>query len=298
MERYAIRSILVPIDFSQVSLNALETAVAISKRQLTTLTLIHVVENTFRLVVPEAGAAAGSILPELIRKANEDLNELAKSLRTQHDLVVNHTIQSGNPADEICSWGHQKAIDLIVMGTHGASGLREFFMGSNAYRVVKNAPCPVMTLPGTQAWTNFKKILFPVRMIPNALDKYDVLRPIVRKNNSTLFIAGIVKQRDKSGYTEMEKLVETVRRKIDEDHVTCRSEVLFAEDVAKQVLNVSAEEKPDLIVITATLDSSLKDFFLGPYTQDIVNHSRFPVLSIRPQTYNVRREEQPQMQQA
>lgn len=298
MEPYTIRSILVPMDFSQVALNALETAVAISKRQLTTLTLIHVVENTFRLVAPEAGATPGSILPELIRKANEDLNELAKTLRTQHDLVVNHIVQSGNPADEICSWGHQKAVDLIVMGTHGASGLREFFMGSNAYRVVKNAPCPVMTIPGTQRWTNLKKILFPVRMIPNALDKYDVLRPIVRKNNSTLFIAGIVKERDQSGYTEMKKLVDTVRKKIDEDRVTCKSEVLYAEDVAKQVLKISAEEKPDLIVITATLDSSLKDFFLGPYTQDIVNHARFPVLSIRPQASTIRREEQPRMQQA
>ena len=297
MEPYAIRSILVPVDFSQVALNALETAVAISKRQLTTLTLIHIVENTFRLVAPEAGAVPGNILPELIRKANEGLNDLAKNLRTEHDLVVNHIVQSGNPADEICSWAHQKEVDLIVMGTHGASGLREFFMGSNAYRVVKNAPCPVMTIPGTRTWTNFKKILFPIRMIPNALDKYDVLRPIVRKNNSTLLITGIVKHRDQSGYTEMRKLVDAVRKKIDEDHVTCKSEVLYSEDLAKQVLKVSADEKPDLIVITATLDSSLKDFFLGPYTQDIVNHSRFPVLSIRPQASVVRKVEQPQMQQ-
>jgi hypothetical protein len=49
------------------------------------------------------------------------------------------------------------------------------------------------------------------------------------------------------------------------------------------VLTISETEKPDLIVITATLDSSLKDFFLGPYTQDIVNHAHYPVLSIRPE---------------
>jgi nucleotide-binding universal stress UspA family protein len=98
-----------------------------------------------------------------------------------------------------------------------------------------------------------------------------------------LLIAGIVKENDPSGFDKMKELVDTVSRKISEDQVSCRSEVLYCEDVARQVLAVSEVEKPDLIVITATLDSSLKDFFLGPYTQDIVNHARFPVLSIRQQ---------------
>ncbi|MDH4091215.1 MAG: universal stress protein [Cyclobacteriaceae bacterium] len=296
MEKYEIRRVLVPVDFSQVAVNALETAVAICKRQLTTLTLIHVVENTFRLVPPEAGATVANILPGLVKKANESLNELAKRIRTKHDLVVNHVVQSGNPADEICGWAHQKEVDLIVMGTHGSSGLREFFIGSNAYRVVKNAPCPVMTIPGTRTWIDFKNILFPIRMVPNALDKYEVIRPIVRKNSSSLLIAGIVKENDASGFDKMKELVDTVSRKIDEDQVSCRSKVLYSEDVARQVLAVSEVEKPDLIVITATLDSSLKDFFLGPYTQDIVNHARFPVLSIRPQAPIENIQMQPQRQ--
>ena len=49
-----------------------------------------------------------------------------------------------------------------------------------------------------------------------------------------------------------------------------------------QVLHIAENTKPDLIVITATLDHTVKEFFLGPYTQDIVNHAQFPVLSIKP----------------
>jgi nucleotide-binding universal stress UspA family protein len=208
---------------------------------------------------------------------------LAKKIRTHHDLVINHIVQSGNPADEICRWALHKNSNLIVMGTHGASGLREFFLGSNAYRVVKNSPCPVMTMPGDNKWIDFKKILFPVRMVPNALDKYDVIRPIIQKNGSSMTIAGIVKKDDSTGFIEMKALVETVQSKMTEDDVICQSEVHYCENVAKQVLTISETEKPDLIVITATLDSSLKDFFLGPYTQDIVNHAHYPVLSIRPE---------------
>jgi nucleotide-binding universal stress UspA family protein len=283
METYNIKKVLVPIDFSTVSLNALETAIAICKRQLATLTLIHVVENTYVLFPPEAGGATGAILPDLVKNANETLNELAKKLRTNHDLVINHIVQSGNPADEICRWALHKEFNLVVMGTHGASGLREFFLGSNAYRVVKNSPCPVLTIPGSNTWIDFKKILFPIRMVSNALDKYDVVRPIIQKNGSSMTIAGIVKKNDATGFIEMKELVESVQSKITEDDVICQSEIHYCEDVSKQVLSISESEKPDLIVITATLDSSLKDFFLGPYTQDIVNHAQYPVLSIRPE---------------
>ncbi|MBP9927080.1 MAG: universal stress protein [Cyclobacteriaceae bacterium] len=283
MKTYEIKSILVPIDFSPVANNAMETAIAICKRQLATLTLIHVVENTYVLYPPEAGGATGSILPEMIKQANEGLSKLAKKIRLDHDLVVNHIVQSGNPADEICRWALHKEIDLIVLGTHGASGLREFFIGSNAYRVVKNSSCPVMTIPGFNQWLDFKKILFPIRMVPNALDKYDVVRPIIRKNGSLLQVAGIVKKNDTTGILEMKALVDTVQNKIMEDDIICESEVHYCDNVARQVLAIANDKKPDLIVITATLDSSIRDFFLGPYTQDIVNHAAFPVLSIRPE---------------
>ena len=212
MKAYTIQNVLVPIDFSNVALNALETAIALCTRHLATLTLIHVVENTYVLFPPEAGGASGSLLPELMANANENLNELTKKLRLNHDIVVKHVVQTGNPADEICRWALHKGTDLIIMGTHGASGLREFFLGSNAYRVVKNSPCPVMTIPGTNQWHEFKKILFPVRMVPHALEKYDVIRPIIRKNGSSLQIAGFVKKDDPAGFVEMKALVDSARK--------------------------------------------------------------------------------------
>lgn len=286
MKPYTIQNVLVPIDFSNVALNALETAIALCKRQLATLTLLHVVENTYILFPPEAGGASSSILPELLFVANENLNELTKKIRINHELVVKHVVRTGNPADEICRWALHKETDLILMGTHGASGLREFFIGSNAYRVVKNSPCPVMTIPGSKQWKDFKNILFPIRMVPHALDKYDVIRPIIRKNSSSLTISGMVKKGDPAGLMEMKALVDSIKSKISEDSVACESEVHFCTDVAKAVLDISDQQKPDLIVITATLDKSLRDFFIGPYTQDIVNHAKYPVLSIRPEISN------------
>lgn len=283
MEAYKIRKILVPVDFSPIAHNALETAIAMCKRHLSTLTLIYVIENSYLLFPPEAGGASADVFPQLQKDANDNLAKLSKDLRVKHDIVINHIVQAGNPADEICRLVLHKKYDLVVMGTHGTSGLREFFMGSNAYRVVKNASCPVMTIPGTQQWLDFKKILFPIRMVPHALDKYEYVRPIIRKNKANLLVAGIVKKTDSGDFIEMQKLVDTVRKRIIEDDVECNSEVHNCENVAREVLDIADTGKMDLIVITATLDNSLKDFFLGPYTQDIVNHAKVPVLSIRPQ---------------
>lgn len=285
MNAQEINKVLIPVDFSLVSTNALETAIAICKRQLSALTLIFVIENTYVLYPPEAGGAAAGILPQLVKDANKNLSNLAKQLRLKHDVVVNHIVQSGNPADEICRWALHKNTDLIVMGTHGTSGLRDFFLGSNAYRVVKNSPCPVMTIPGSNQWRDFKKILFPIRMVPHALEKYENIRPIIRKNSASLLVAGIVQKNHPTALVEMKTLVDTVRSKIAEDDVICSGEVHYCENPSRQVLDIANAEKPDLIVITATLDTTLKEFLLGPYTQDIVNHAKFPVLSIRPKQH-------------
>ncbi|MEP7323164.1 MAG: universal stress protein [Saprospiraceae bacterium] len=283
MKTLEIKRVLVPIDFSEVSLNALESAIAICKIQLSTLTLIHIVENNFMLFSQELSGLNGNILSDLMKIAEDQLSKLAKKIRVKHDIVVNHIVQPGNPADETCMFAVQKQSDLIVIATHGTSGFREFFLGSNAYRVVKNAPCPVLTIPGKSSWTEFRNILFPIRMVPNAFEKYDVVRPIIRRNNSSLLIAGFIQLKFPTGFVEMKEKVDHYKNIVLRDDVICRSEVHTCDNVAKKVLSISEIERPDLIVITATLDEKLKDFFIGPYTQTIVNHAHFPVLSIRPE---------------
>lgn len=118
MKSYKINKILVPVDFSALSDKAIQTAVAISKRQLASITLMYVVEHTYLYFSPEASTVvgAGSVLQQLLKDANENLGTIAKKLRVNHDIVVNHIVQTGNPADEICRWAFHKRMDLIVNG--------------------------------------------------------------------------------------------------------------------------------------------------------------------------------------
>lgn len=281
MKVYDIKKTLVPIDFSPLSDSALSTAVGICKRNSSRVTLLHIVESAFGLLAPKAGIAASSLVPELVQSAEERLRVRCAEIITL-GVHANYAVVVGNPANEINRWSSEEDIDLVVMGTHGANGIREFLLGTNAYRVVKNSICPVLTVPATTPWVDFKKILFPVRLVPKTLEKYDVLKPFINRNGSSVQISGIVEYKDKPGVAKMNELVSQLKTKMQLDNVICGAVVHICENAARQVLEIASNEEPDLIVITATVDSSLKEFFLNPYTQDIVNHSRFPVLSIRP----------------
>ncbi|NJO91882.1 MAG: universal stress protein [Chloroflexia bacterium] len=160
-------------------------AVDICKRQQAKLTLLHIVDNMYYMTAIDANAAFVPSLEtaesEYIKSNRENLEESAKELSRKFKIDIDTIVEMGNPADTICKVASKNNFDLIVMGTHGASGLREFFMGSTAFQVVKNSQCPVLTIPGNWNRTEFKKVIFPIRMLPGAIDKYDYARPIVEK---------------------------------------------------------------------------------------------------------------------
>ncbi len=167
------------------------------------------------------------------------------------------------------------------MGTHGASGLREFFIGSNAYAVIKNTSVPVLTIPGKKKIKEFKKILFPIRAVGGIIDKYEFIEPIIEKNNAELVILGLSLNGEQ--FNAAEKKAETLElgRRLSANETAFKSAFHVCRNYAKKVLEVARKEKVDLIVINASLDYKWRQFFIGPYAQQVVNHSKIPVLSIR-----------------
>jgi len=281
-----INHILVPLDFSESSLNALYTALAMAKRQGAKLTLLHVVNESLLSyhhsdIMPLASAVP--LIETMCDEAQDMLREIANNAAKEHGIEAQTQTTRGFVPSEICKVVERLGSDLVVMGTHGASGLREFFMGTNAFAVVKHAPCPVLTVPTNGKWESFSKILFPVRDTPGALEKYEFLRKIIRKNNATLHVLGLPDAGNSSSEGWVEKSIQKFKRKLRDDDVECLAQMLQpTEQIAQQVMKTAKTAQSDLIAITATLDYGIRDFFVGPYTQQIVNHARVPVLSIRP----------------
>ena len=147
MDLTTIKRILVPTDFSDPSADALATAVTLAKQTGATVDLVHVaVEASFALPPPIDVATVPIDMTKVMERvtdslAAEEKGVLAAGLRCETAMLI------GRPDAEIVSRATATGAELIVMGTHGRSGLAHALLGSVAERVVQHAPCPVLIVP-------------------------------------------------------------------------------------------------------------------------------------------------------
>jgi nucleotide-binding universal stress UspA family protein len=140
------KRILCPVDFSDASKAALETAADLAKRQGATLTLLHAYPVPGYTFPDGSFVASSKMLEELAEAAKAHLDEW-KTLATKLGVAgVEAVTAVGEPAAEIVAYAKEKGADLVVVGTHGRTGLTHALMGSVAERVVRRAPCPVLTV--------------------------------------------------------------------------------------------------------------------------------------------------------
>ena len=144
MSEYA--RILVPLDLGDRSPHVLGHAKAIADRFNSSIELLYCFPNpTF----PDATGLINPFSPELIEEARRDSEAQLERLVTDAEREryrVRTTVLVGDPLDAIVDYAARERVGLIVMGTHGRTGLTHMFLGSVAERVVRTAPCPVLTV--------------------------------------------------------------------------------------------------------------------------------------------------------
>jgi universal stress protein A len=143
--RLQLQSILVPTDFSTPSLKALRYAAALAAQFGAKLTLLHVVEP----IGPTPDFAYNPLVLDdevVMANAKEQLQRLLERQGVDVALVERTLVRDGVPFNEISAAASRLKADLIVIATHGYTGLKHVFLGSTAERVVRHAPCPVLVV--------------------------------------------------------------------------------------------------------------------------------------------------------
>ncbi len=152
-----IKKILVPIDFSDYSKSALKYAINFAKKFNAELYLIYVVEP---IIYPPDFSMGQIAIPTLDlgmdKRAFEELNKLAEK-EIPKELIANTIVKTGKPFIEIIESAEEENIDLIIIATHGHTGMEHILFGSTAEKVVRKAPCPVLTLREPIKGYNFTK---------------------------------------------------------------------------------------------------------------------------------------------
>jgi nucleotide-binding universal stress UspA family protein len=140
--RLKIEKILVPVDFSECSKKALQYAIPFARQFEAALTLLHVVQVNY--YVGDFGTIDTALLETEMRKNGEkQLAELV-SKEVGKDLRCQAVVRSGRVVSEIVDVAKQMEIDVIIISTHGHTGLKHVLLGSVAENVVRHAPCPVL----------------------------------------------------------------------------------------------------------------------------------------------------------
>ena len=277
-----IKTILITTDFSESSENALRVGISVAGRHKADIILLHVIDRFAHLQPSEVFLPEMRLLPDINYMIDYRLREFSESLTKSTGIKVKSVVLDGQPSDEICRLAFEGKTSLIVIGTHGTSGLRGLFMGSEAYRIVKSAPCPVLTIPGKWNKEDFKRVLFPIRLIPGATEKYFYARPIIEKNDSELLLLGIADMKDARDTKDLLILVDTLKNQLKNDNIKFQTSYCPGENYPEEVIRITKEMEIDLIILTANIDPDWKTFLIGPFVQQVLNHSQVPVLSIKP----------------
>jgi nucleotide-binding universal stress UspA family protein len=143
-----IANILYPTDFSDLSLHAMKYATFLCEKLGATLHCLHVVDDSYLqywLAADMPAMPVGPPVEEVMAAGRKQLEEFVAAHAPAGVKVV-QAVRRGRPFLEIINHAREKSVDLVVMGTHGRTALRQVLMGSVADKVLHKSPCPVMTV--------------------------------------------------------------------------------------------------------------------------------------------------------
>jgi nucleotide-binding universal stress UspA family protein len=266
-----IQKILVPVDFSEGSLNALESAVIIASNNNALLQILHITD-----IMP------GVEVPYSIKKAKLICDAMAGNILIDHGIKAEIIFAEGIVGHVIAKIVFENKSDLVIMGSHGLSGARELFIGSNSYYVIKRVACPVLLIPEGKKWIEFDKILFPVRPSVFSLKLYEFIYSLVRHNKAIgkIKIFNISTDQFENDVPQLSATVLEIKDKYHDNKIEVAVSISKNRNIAESVLAKAKQMQADLIVISPGIDIADNPFFIGPFSQRIINHSRIPILSI------------------
>jgi nucleotide-binding universal stress UspA family protein len=276
-----MKKIIVPIDFSEHSEYALKTAAKIAKKYNAEILALHMLELSEMMLSASDGLQsqkAAFFLQLAEQKFEEFLNKDYLS-----DIKVTPIIKHFKVFSEVNDVAQKHKADLIVMGSHGASGLKEFFIGSNTERVVRNADVPVLVVKNDVTDVNFDVVVFACDFSEDTISAYLKAKQLFDKVDTKMYLVHVNLPNDRFMSTlEIEKKAVNFFTKA-EQNLDKMKDVCYVCDytVEEGVLNCANKIGADLVIVPTHGRKGLAHFFEGSIGEDLANHSTLPVMTFK-----------------
>lgn len=294
--------VLCSTDFSPFSTQALRHALAIARQFGSRLKVVYVIPNLFPGGESIYGGAPWLQTPDFRKQAEKDMHDFlapAREARINHEIEI----RDGDPWREIVATAEQMPADLVVLGTHGRSGLDHLFLGSVAEKLIRRLPCPVFTVSHEEGRTwaapgLINRILCATDFSEASGEALRLALALAEKHQAEMTFLHVVENLTEMSEAAARVLVdvESLRQDIDRrtrerlqealaaaGATTARVETRVAVGSAyKEILKIAAVERMDLIVIGAQGHSLLERMLSGSNAQHVIRAATCPVLTVRP----------------
>lgn len=284
MKSAQIKKILVPVDFSSTSKLAMADASFIARLFKADLFLLHVIDiNNIdaKLYYPALEQPDKTAITELAQKK---LTNLAKSVHNGYGIKVQTTLQFGTPFKEIIRMVSANHFDLVVMGTHGLSGLDELFLGSNSQKVTTLCDCPVLTIRKRSSKKGFSSIVLPIDDSTHSREKVNFALLVAKPFGSKIHVLGLHKKGTVTDRNKFEIKIASIKNLVEKAGLPLECTIQEGEHLAEAAMIYAKKVKADLLVTLTGHESRYTGIIPLISARHIVNHSTIPVLSIQPAT--------------
>lgn len=269
-----MEKILVPCDFSITAVNAFRFALDVAAKSNGKIFLLNVIELPVLqdAVVMPVLTFEQDFMKNLRDSAIAEFEKLSKQYN-HHGVDIEYHVEYGLPGKMITTFTEDHAVDLIIMGSNGATGLREFFIGSNAERVVRHSPVPVLVLKDyTQ--DSIRDIVFPNTL--ETTNQEDLVMKV--KLLQDFFTAKVhilyVNTTGSKNHDALEKLTLFAQRFMFKNYTTN----VFNHPVEEAgIIQFAKNINADLIAMGTHGRTGVSHLLNGSVAEDVVNHTDFPI---------------------
>lgn len=269
--------ILVPVDFSEQSLIALSQSYTLAKLTKADITLINVIDDSFQLPF---FSKTDSVALE--QKISKELENLSSETSKKAGIKIDSLVVRGKVYEEIQNAAERLNSSFIIMGTTGSVGIKKF-IGSNALRVIRESPCPVITIKGKQHDAGCKTIVLPLDLSKETREKVTKAIEIANLFGSVIHLVSVLTTDDEFIVNKLKRQMNQVHEFVEQHNIPCKTEFIQNDDVSDSVVEYAKKVDADLIMIMTQQEMNWTDMmFISSSAQQVINTSEIPVLSIRP----------------
>ncbi|WMJ72285.1 universal stress protein [Cytophagaceae bacterium ABcell3] len=273
-----IRTILFPTDFSVNAENAMEYAVQLADRYKASLLLFHSFHMpVIRTDVPLEEMEKQVDLAE--KEAKKKLQQMQQSIQKKFpDLSSMIVVRRGFTVENIINLLDEQYIDMIVMGTKGASGIKEIVLGSITGDVIAKAECPVLAIPEDAKYRPFKNMAYAVDHNNPDCEPLSYLVKLALSFDAEAKLVSVLEDGD----IQNDKIKEELKSKVAEqvNYASIKVEIVSDKDVLHGINKYVEENHPDLLVMATRKKSLLDKLFKGSLTKKMAFHTHLPLLAL------------------